>query len=231
MSLPPQSIGPSSNGDDYYAQLGLEVLHEQTTFGDPYTFAVGAGVAYRHRDWHMSLGHFCIHIDGFRYGIVTPDATALGNSFGELQHRILRQGDHRCYFSNRPAAEIAIAYRTSFMGEELRSASFNYFGQRESVFKHALGQSHAEWAPDGDEAFDDSSYVLQFDLDDDFCRLVGFRAAEDGLFDPDTLREVTLTSTSFYAIIHACETWFADKMKTPERKRLPNVSLRDRYLP
>ena len=51
------------------------------------------------------------------------------------------------------------------------------------------------WAPDGDEPFDDASYVLQFDVKDR-VRLIAFKSSEGYLHDPATLsdaRELTAT--------------------------------------
>ena len=50
--------------------------------------------------------------------------------------------------------------------------------------------------PDGDEAFDDGSYVLQFDLGDR-VRLIAFKRPES-LVDPASVREVWLSSDTFY---------------------------------
>lgn len=231
MPVPSKPVGPSLNSDEFYASVGMEVIHESATFGNPNTFALGAGVGYRHPhpSWSMSLGHFCIYLNGFRYGIVTPDTAALGSILDEIQRRFLLREEHRCYFADKPANEIAHAHRIWISGEERESESFDYFGRRKPEFASAVRDGDLWWAPDGSAAFDDSSNVLHFDIDDDKCRLIGFRATEDGHFDPATLQDVILPAHEFYDTVRACEAWFADKMNTPARKRLPNVTRENRY--
>jgi hypothetical protein len=56
------------------------------------------------------------------------------------------------------------------------------------------------WAPDGDEAFDDGSYVLQFDVEDR-VRLIAFRSGEGYVHDPATLSDVWLPSDDFYGVL------------------------------
>jgi hypothetical protein len=45
------------------------------------------------------------------------------------------------------------------------------------------------WASDGDEAFDDGSYILPFDLRER-VRLIAFKCGENGLHAPPSLRDV-----------------------------------------
>jgi hypothetical protein len=59
---------------------------------------------------------------------------------------------------------------------------------------------HLIWAPDGDEAFDDGSFVLQFDIQD-CARLIAFKSHPPALLDPNTLRDVTLPTDTFYGIL------------------------------
>ena len=57
------------------------------------------------------------------------------------------------------------------------------------------------WAPDGDEAFDDGSYVLQFDVGDK-VRLVAFKSGDLGhQYDPETLNDRWLEADQFYSIL------------------------------
>src|SRR5690242_20205886 len=56
----------------------------------------------------------------------------------------------------------------------MRSDGDGYFGMSEAQFTKTLHSNSLVWAPDGDEAFDDSGYVLQFDLGD-LVRLIAFR--------------------------------------------------------
>jgi len=64
------------------------------------------------------------------------------------------------------------------------------------------------WAPDGDEAFDDSSYVLQLDIGGD-VRLVAFSRASGAYLDPESLRDVRLSQEEFYGILQHWHEGFA----------------------
>jgi len=59
---------------------------------------------------------------------------------------------------------------------------------------------HLLWIPDGDEAFDDGSHVLQFDLNDR-VRLVGFKRQEEELYDRNSLVDLWLPSDAFYGTL------------------------------
>jgi hypothetical protein len=66
----------------------------------------------------------------------------------------------------------------------------------EAEFTKTLYSNSLVWAPDCDEAFDDGSYVLQFDTGDR-VRLNAFRRP-DALVDPASVRESWLSSDIFY---------------------------------
>ena len=96
------------------------------------------------------------------------------------------------------AIEIANAYTSAIYldndGNEM------YFGMSEAEFTKTLYSRSLVWAPDGnDEAFDDGSYVLQFDVGDR-VRLIAFKSPES-LVDPASVREVWLSSDSFYSTL------------------------------
>ena len=67
-----------------------------------------------------------------------------------------------------------------------------YFNLSEAEFTKTLFANSLVWAPDGDEAFDDGSYVLQFDVGDR-VRLIAFKRP-DSEVDPASLREIWLSS-------------------------------------
>ena len=56
------------------------------------------------------------------------------------------------------------------------------------------------WAPDGDEAFDDGSYVLQFDVKDR-VRLIAFKSDGKYSYDPSTLSDVWLAAENYYGVL------------------------------
>ncbi len=72
-----------------------------------------------------------------------------------------------------------------------------FLGMYDLQFKELVYSRRLVWAPDGDEAFDDSSNVLQFDVDDK-VRLIAFSRRADSLFDPASLRDVWLAQDDFY---------------------------------
>jgi Immunity protein 42 len=120
-----------------------------------------------------ALGFFVLHVGGRRYGVYKPEATMLANSFDEVQERIAFRGKHTAPFASEPdGGAIADAFRNAIYADE----------QEESFFGIPLAQfsrlfyttSDLAWAPDGDEAFDDGSHVLQFDVDSRI-RLIAFK--------------------------------------------------------
>jgi hypothetical protein len=81
--------------------------------------------------------------------------------------------------------------------------------------------------PDGDEAFDDRSYVLQFDVGDR-VRLIAFRPMEGScLHDPATLRDVWLVANDFYRILQdwldAFEAEWASMPKVSDEGGVPTT--------
>ena len=137
--------------------------------GDQSTVAIESHVSQAfHRLSFRALGSFTIHVDGLRFGVSDPDATMMALSLEEVERRIRDRGTHITPFTNGGAGTIADAYRYAFYGEEYGSG---YPGMTVQTFASAIRSGHIQWAPDGDEAFDDSSYILQFD-DGDQVRLL-----------------------------------------------------------
>ena len=168
--------------------------------GDPSIFAIESQITKAYaRSSFRGLGFFVIHIAGHIYGVREPDATMLAVSFDEVGRRLARRGEHSAPFALTPdPGNLADMYRNAVWsldaGEELKS------------FADAISLGRIDWAPDGDEAFDDGSYVLQFDVEG-WVRLIGFKSGEDGMRDPSTLSDVWLSSEQFYGVL---EKWQAD---------------------
>jgi hypothetical protein len=118
----------------------------------------------------------------------------LACSFDEVGTRITGRGTHQAPFAEAAAIDIGNAYTSAVYLDNNRNET--YFGLSESQFTKALYSSSLVWAPDGDEAFDDGSYVLQFDVGDR-VRLIAFKR-QDSLVDPASVREVWLSSEAFY---------------------------------
>lgn len=170
------------------------------TAGDTSTFAIESEVtrAFQKPSWR-GLGFFVIHVAGHTYGIKSAGQSMLACSFDEVGTRISVRGKHEAPFAEAAAIDIANAYTSAVYLD--KSEDETYFGLSEAEFTKILYSNSLVWAPDGDEAFDDGSYVLQFDVGDR-VRLIAFKRPEP-LVDPASVREVWLSSDTFYSAL--CE--------------------------
>lgn len=145
------------------------------------------------------LGFFVIHLQGETYGIKSPDATALACSYDAVISRINRKGCHEFKeASNYDADTIARAVREAIYTE---TENNHYLGVSKLEFLGILSKNDIVWAPDGDAAFDDGSYVLHFDCKDR-VRLIAFKSGENELYEKDSLREMWLSSRAFYDVLN-----------------------------
>jgi hypothetical protein len=165
------------------------------TIGDTSTFAIESEItrAFQKPSWR-GLGFFVIHVAGHSYGIKSPGQSMLACSFDEVGTRISGRGTYQAPFAEAAAIDIANAYTSAVYLDDHEDET--YFGLSEAQFTKMLYSNSLVWAPDGDEAFDDASYVLQFDVGDR-VRLIAFKRP-DSLVDPASVREVWLSSDTFY---------------------------------
>lgn len=171
------------------------------TIGDKSTFAIESEISQSYaRLSFRAIGYFVLHINGIRYGVCAPDATLLACSFDEVQRRIADRGKHVAIFSNEPdPGKVADAFRDTVYAPKRQN--IQYFGIPQTGFEAVIQANHIIWAPDGDQAFDDGSYVLQFDIANR-VRLIAFKVLEDrGCYDPLTLTDISLESGLFYNIL------------------------------
>jgi len=74
-------------------------------------------------------------------------------------------------------------------------------------------------APDGDEAFDEGSYIRQFAVLHS-VRLIAFKCSRGVLHDPVTVRDISLAADDFYDILRnwraASQSEWASMRKEPE---------------
>jgi hypothetical protein len=168
--------------------------------GNPTIFAIESGITKAYdRLSFRALGYFVIHVSGRCYGVKEPDASMLAVSLDEVGRKIDGRGSHESPFPmNADAKDIAHAFRVACYGNWDDGGQF--FGMAVRDLDKAINAKRLMWAPDGDEAFDDGSYVLQFE-DASRVRLIAFASSHDGLYDPDTLRDVWLSSDDFYEIL------------------------------
>jgi hypothetical protein len=167
--------------------------------GNTSLFAIESSIteAYERLSFR-ALGFFVIHVGGRRYGRRSVDSTMLACSFDEVERRIAMRGTHNVPFAAEPdAGKIANAFRGAVYSETQKES---YFGLPLARFIEMIYSKRIVWAPDGDEAFDDGSYVLQFDILDS-VRLIAFKCGQGLSYDPATLGDVTLAADDFYGLL------------------------------
>lgn len=167
--------------------------------GNPSVFAIESSItrAYERLSFR-ARGFFVIYAGGRCYGKRSPDSTLLACSYEEVERRTTERGTHSVPFSIEPdGRKIADAVRSAIYAEE---PDEYYFGVPRSAFSDMIYSRHVLWAPDGDEAFDDRSYVLQFDIGDR-VRLIAFKSGEGYARDDSTFTDTWLAADDFYHIL------------------------------
>lgn len=179
--------------------------------GDTARFAIQSEitVAYERLSF-LALGCFTIHIQGRRFGVFRPDATMLACSFDEVNRRIDSRGTHLAEsMQNCSAAIIADGFRRAMYGTDVEQ----FTTESDVEFDNT---NRVLWAPDGDGAFDDGAYVLQCDFERD-VRLIAFHCMQNGLHDPESLRDLTVSSDEFYDVLQVWRDAFrAEWMDLPK---------------
>jgi hypothetical protein len=207
--------------------------------GDPAVFAIESqiSIAYENLSFR-ALGFFALHIGGCCYGVREPDATMLACPFGEVGRRLSQRGSYTAPFATEPdAGGIADALYDAAHAPDQETELF--FGIPQSEFTRYFWTDKCDWNP-GDEAFDDGSGVLQFDVANG-VRLIGYRLKRSEQdyphdpaiqsayawefhryqHDPATLSDVWLDSDTFYEILRrwrdAFEREWSDSAKVSEK--------------
>ena len=178
--------------------------------GDCLVFAIESEISQVYEQLSFrALGFFVIHVNGLCYGMRKRDATMLACPFDEVKRRISNRGKHIADFAELEAKQIAAAFRNALYAEEQEET---YFGITQYEFINHFGQDDHGllWAPDGDSAFDDGSYVLQFDVRDR-VRLIAFKSDQGYSYDPMTLAEVWIPSDTYYMILQEWCSSFEDE--------------------
>lgn len=147
-----------------------------------------------------ALGYFVIYIDNNRYGVYSTEATMLACSFDEVLRRVAYRGSHVAPFAaETDARKIVQAFIEAIYSTEKQNALFFGFGSAD--LSDLFYSNKLIWAPDGDEAFDDGSHILQFDVGEQ-VRLIGFkRNRQTGGYMPETLTDKWLESDTFYGML------------------------------
>ena len=143
-----------------------------------------------------SLGWFNIWISGHRYGCHEPDSTLLGNSYDRVGAIIRNRGGHTSALSEYPANDIALRLGGAcFGGLEFAEVQ----GMSSDELYADVIRRRLWWAPDGDEAFDDGSNVIIFDIGAS-VRLVGFRMTDNAEAVVD-VHESAVPEAVFYDLL------------------------------
>jgi hypothetical protein len=186
--------------------------------GNPSVFAIESVItrAYARLSFR-ALGFFVIYVGGHCYGNRLPDSTLLACSYDAIERRLAMRGSHGVPFATEPdSGAIADAFRNAIYGEMQQET---YFGIPLSEFCDMVHSKHIAWAPDGDEAFDDGSYVLQFDIRNR-VRLIALKSGDDCPYDPSSLSDVSLAADDFYDVLRdwydAFTSEWASTPKSPE---------------
>lgn len=169
--------------------------------GNQQNFAIESYIGRAYEEpWQRAFGYFVIYLKGRCYGVRERDATLLACSFDAVENRIASQGKHVVPFSSVPnPVEIADAYRrVKYSGEYDPEEQF--FSLSAKQFSSAVSKAKITWAPDGDEAFDDGSYVLQMDIDDR-VRLIAFTSQESHKKTLQSVSEFWMDSEEYYGIL------------------------------
>ena len=167
--------------------------------GDPSILAIESSIAEAYEQLSLrALGFFAIHVGGLCYGRRSADSTMLANSFDEVGSRIAMRGAHKMPLaSEADAGRIADAFRNAIYGEEPMES---YFGIPVPRFREMIYSKRIVWAPDGDEAFDDGSYVLQFDIMDR-VRVIAFKSIPFHQYDRGAVRDIYVAADDFYGLL------------------------------
>jgi hypothetical protein len=165
--------------------------------GNPAIFAIESGISqvFAGRS-NPALGYFVIHLRGNAYGVRSPDATMLGCSFDAVVRRLAQRGEHRADFgAESTAADIADAVLAAEYDGNRQHESF--FGMPADELRDLIHAGNIQWAPDGDEAFDDGSNVIHFDHGEQ-VRLIAFGNSD---YSASSLAELWMPAADFYALL------------------------------
>ena len=191
--------------------------------GDPNSFAIESSITQAYPGLgDRALGYFLIHIRGNSYGVKAPDATLLACSFEEVRDRLARRGTHQIpHLSCTSASEIVEAFLDACYRETSRT---DYFGVSQPEFNALVYARKIPWAPDGDEAFDDGSFVLQFDVEDK-VRLIAFRSMGCAEETARSVEDAWIESDLFYSVLLDWSELFAEEWSNELHKQSSGLGI------
>ena len=135
----------------------------------------------------------------------------LACSFDAVGRRISQRGAHVCAFgAEADAGAIADSVSLAIYADLPPGQMFWSIKTQRLVDQ--VYSRNLLWAPDGDEAFDDGSCILQFDVQDR-SRVIAFKRDSAHLHDPQTLQDVWLKQDDFYGTLQKWHQQFEDEWK------------------
>jgi hypothetical protein len=151
----------------------------------------------------MAIGYFLIKINGISYGVKEYNATALACSYDEVIRRLEMRGKHiaPAELSVLPGLELAQLANDILYGDIDNDQDDCKISMSHDELIKVMYKRNLVWSPDGDEAFDDGSRVLQFDIDNETVRLIGFKTTSDDKVDISTLTDLIMDSNEFYLVL------------------------------
>ena len=165
-------------------------------FGNKDNFAIEYGISKAYKQIGLrALGYFVIYINGKLYGIKSNDATCLANSYNTIIERLEMKGKHKTTFSNETNPETIANAMIYAIYSPIEKTIFPEINVKDELYTNKI-----IWAPDGDEAFDDGSFVLQFDIDNN-VRIIGFRFNSDYECEKDSISETWIDQNAYYKIL------------------------------
>jgi Immunity protein 42 len=179
----------------YHQKLGASLI-----IGDPQIFAIESEMSLAYESPSLrALGMFVIHVASKIYGVRARDASMLACSLSSVEKRISNRGQHIFQLlAQGDARKVAGAFSDALYMD--MSGDKTYCGLTQEEFTDTAYSTGVVWAPDGDEAFDDGSMVVQFDVDDR-VRLIAFHRDENGAVDAASVGDVWLKAELFYATL------------------------------
>ena len=168
--------------------------------GDINTFAIESEIykAYKNLGFR-ALGFFVVYIKSHQYGIREENATLLACAYDETKRRLQNRGKHIAPFiAGRCGGDII---------DSIMEAVYDPAPKRDTIWGmplETLGNivdaSQCEWHRCCDEAFDDGSCLLQFDVGDTVRLIANLppKSSTNLKHDPKTLQDITIEATVFY---------------------------------
>jgi hypothetical protein len=166
----------------------------------------------------MAIGYFSISIDGRAYGVKRKDASLLACSYDAVVRRLKASDSHRLSFGDKHPAHF---YVHELLRAHLGDSSYQrcFTDEEREEFVAKLFSHELWWAPDGDAAFDDGSYVIQMDYPN-YVRVIGFKYLESQSETLASISELRMDSGEFYDVL---EEWSGRFLEDWRENTPPNV--------